>query len=265
MAMRTPLKILIGTAAALALASAGKRKRPEADEETDEIGEGEGYAMTGFSNYESELMARGPVDLEPFEDVEPMCGAFYQVRRGDTWLGEHERSITYRALFRTTFVHATKRRATDPEALARRNAANPWMRKMLFDLGVSQQWADVVYGTYLLSSKDPVGPHGRGIPLVRSCCNNRQRILDGEAVVRVVPRGEPSDRGLGVPNRKMLHNTQLGPIKLAYPFLWMPMLNPDELLAGRITTRRMAWDDGSTALEPPPVVVNLRVAVLDHG
>jgi hypothetical protein len=262
--MKTPIKILLGTAAALALL---RKRAPDAETGADETDAGAdgGLAMTGFSAYESELMARGPVDLGPLEDIEPMCGSFYQTRRGDTWLGDHERSITYRALFRSTFVHATRRGASDPEQLARRNAANPRARKQLFDLCVGQQWADEVYGTYLLSSRDPVGPHGRGIPLVRSCFDNRARILQGEAVVRIVPRGEPGDRGLGVPSRKMLHNTRIGPVKLAYPFVWLPMLHPDELLVGRVTTRRMAWDDGSTALEPPPVVWNLRIAELDHG
>jgi len=181
--MHRPFKILLGTAAGLALLHASKKSK-SADADVEEVDEDGEYAMTGFVNYESELMARGPVDLEPYEDREPMCGSFYQARRGDTWLGDHERSITYRALFRFTFVHATKRGHNDPEAVSRRNAQNPRMRKQLFELCVGQQWADATYGTYLLSTKDPVGLHGRGIPLVRSCANNRQRILDGEAVVR---------------------------------------------------------------------------------
>lgn len=260
--MKIPLKLLAGAAALVAL-SARRNKEEEESEEARE--EETAYAMTGFAPtdaYERELLERRPVDLAAFEDIEPNCGSFYQARRGDTWLGGHERSITYRALFRFTFVHATLKGRKDAEALARKNAENPALRKALFDLCVSQRWADELYATYMVSSKDPVGPTGRGIPLARSCAGNRQRILDGEAPVRLVPRGVPSDRGLGVPNRKTLHGTRLGDLRLSLPYLWICMLDPDALLDGRVTTKGVRWHDGASGLEPPPEVVRLQMAVL---
>jgi hypothetical protein len=263
--MKTAIKILLGTAGVLALTRL--RAKEDGEEQVDGPAE-DSYAMTGFQAqmtdaYERELLERQPVDLGPYEDADPTCGQFYQSRRGDTWLGGHERSITYRALYRSTFMIATMKKAKDPEALALRNAGNPGMRKALFDICVSQAWGDEVYGTYMLSSRDPIGPHGRGIPLVRFCAQNRQRILDGEAVMRVLPRGKPADRGVGTPNRKTLHGTALGNVRLAFPYLWIPVLDPVKLLHGFVTTRGMSWDaDGSSGLEPPPEVVRLKIAVL---
>lgn len=258
-------KILLGTAAALALLRTTKREMGEADAEVSEETESEEVlAATGLlaNAYEQELLERLPVDLTPYEDAEPTCGQHYQARRGDTWLGAHERSITFRALFRSTFAHATLRGLSDAKARALRNANNAGMRKALFDLAVSGMWSDEVYGTYLLSSKDPVGPHGRGIPLVRCHGANRDRLLAGEAVLRIVPRGEPSDRGIGVPGRKVLHDTVLGVVPMALPYLWLPCVNPEELLNARVTTRGMKWADGSSTIEPPPAVVRLQIARL---
>lgn len=269
--MKTPLKLLIGTGALLALTSMlGKGASDEEEKESDD---GEDtpdnvipMAKTGFQGsidtYEHSLEGMRPVDLAQFEQEEPTCGHFYQCRRGDTWLGTHERSITYRALYRTTYYHAVEQGLDDPEALARRNAERGGLRKALFDLCVSQVWADELYGTYLISAKDPVGPHGRGIPLVRFCANNRTRLESGDAVMRVVPRGEPSDRGLGTPNRKTLRDTVLGDVRLSFPYLWISALNVTELLRGRVTTRGVSWYDGTTGMEPPPQVVRLGKATL---
>ena len=267
--MHGPLKILIGTAAAFALLRSSKRSE-DAEGATDEEAGADLHelpmAATGFQGalddaYERELLDRRPVDLAPYEDTEPTCGQFYQVQRGDTWLGAHERSIAYRALYRSAYLYATMRNHPDPVACAVPIAANASARRDLFDLCVSQSWGDEVYGTYLLSTKDPVGPHGRGIPLSRCCAENRLRIRDGEAVIRTVPRGQPEDRGIGQPNRKK-KGASIGPIRLVRPYVWISAVQPDELLMGRVTTRRMVWEDGSTALEPPPCVTRLGMAVL---
>ncbi len=260
--MQTPIKILLGTAAALALLRVSKKEDEEASEDEDVP-----LAATGFQNalldaYERDLLDRQPVDLTPFEFEHPICGQFYQAQRGDTWPGAHENSITYRALYNTAFSHATLRKHPDPAKVAQRLASNAKLRQDLFNLFVMQRWGDEVYGTFLVSTKDPVGRHGRGIPLSRCAAQNRLRIQAGEAAIRIVPRGRPRDRGLGVPNRKAKHGTVLGSIQLARPYLWLSAINQDELLRGRVTTRGMCWEDGSTALEPPPQVVNLKVAVL---
>lgn len=270
--MKTNLKLLLGTATVLALSQMFK-KGPDASDE-EETAEDEApdnvipMSKTGFqgdvSEYEAKLEGLKPVDLGEFEDGEPMCARFYQSRRGDTWLGAHERSITYRALYRTTLFHATEKGLDDAEKIARRNAENGGLRKALFDLCVSQVWADELYGTYLISSKDPVGPHGRGIPLVRFCADNRTRLENGEAAMRVVGRGEPANRGVGTPNRKTLRGTVLGDVRLCFPYLWIAAVNPTELLRGRVTTRGVSWWDGTTGMEPPPAVVALGKAAL-HG
>lgn len=263
--MKTSIKLLLGTTGILLLSSLRGKDEGADSAERDEDEDAPQLAMTGFqaaAAYERELEDRQPVDLGPLEDEEPACGRFYQAHRGDTWLGEHERSITFRALYRTTFIVATETGHEDPHGIAHANATNPGLRKALFDLCVGQFWGDEVYGTYFLSSKTPVGPHGRSIPLVRFCAKNRQRILDGEAAMRVAPVGNPQDRGLGTPNRKVLHDTQLGNLRLALPFLWLPVLNPEKLMEGVVTTRGMVWGDGTSGLEPPPQVARLKVAVL---
>jgi len=266
--MKTSIKLLLGTVGVFALASLRSKSDDDAAENEDEDEEEESQlAMTGFSSatseaYELELSERLPVDLESYESDDPTCGQFYQSRRGDVWLGEHEQSITYRALYRTTLVVATIQGVEDPKGVAQRNASDPGMRKAFFDLCVGQAWGDETYGTYFLSTKDPVGPHCRGIPIVRFCADNRQRLLDGEAAMRVLPVGKPEHYGLGWPNRKTLHGTSLGRLRLKFPFLWLPVLNPDQLLRGIVTTRGMSWEDGSSALEPPPAIVRLRVVVL---
>jgi hypothetical protein len=266
--MKTSIKLLLGTTGILLLSTLRGKAEDETANETETGIDTEAspqLAMTGFqvaAAYERELEDRQPVDISGFEDDAPACGRFYQARRGDTWLGEHERSITFRALYRTTFIVATEMGHEDPAALARSNASNPGLRKALFDLCVGQWWGDELYGTYFLSSKTPVGPHGRSIPLVRFCAENRQRLIEGEAAMRIAPRGCPQDRGLGTPSRKVLHDTQLGNLRLALPFLWLPVLNPEKLMEGIVTTRGMVWGDGTSGLEPPPQVAQLKVAVL---
>lgn len=263
--MKTSTKLLLSALGIFTLASL-RSKDEVSDAEEDEEEESQ-LAMTGFSRatseaYELELSERLPVDLESYESDDPTCGQFYQSRRGDTWLGTHERSITFRALYTTTLVVATMHGVKDPKGVALRNASDPGMRKAFFDLCVGQAWGDETYGTYFLSTKDPVGPHCRGIPIVRFCADNRQRLLDGEAAMRVLPVGKPEHRGLGAPNRKTLHGTSLGKLRLMFPFLWLPVLNPEQLLRGVVTTRGMSWQDGTSALEPPPEIVRLRVVVL---
>lgn len=241
----------LGALSALVMLS-GKRDSDDRSEDNDVNGTSIGWApaLVPFEaqKLEREICSIEPVDLEQWESEVPMCGFFYQTKKKETWLGSNKKSITYQALFNTSFS------ITKDLDTAQSIAQNSLYRLQLFSVIVAGRWNDDKYGTYATSAKTPVGPHGRGIDLRRVHADNRVRMLEGESPARAVDVFEPGAQRNGESARTGRGGSP--------PYIWVPHLHEDHLLDGKITTIDCTWPDGENCIEPPPEVRLLGSAVI---
>jgi len=237
--------IIGGGLAALGLLLLSSKKE---EEEGASIGWGPALDPELADAYEQQIAARTPVDLEPFESETPLCGAFYQAQRKDTFLGTGSKSITYRALYQTVLENTNSKR--EAEAIAR----SSMHRLSLFGSIVAGCWNDLIYGTHAYRAASPVGPHGRTVDLRPCHADNRERMLDGDAPARTVDLGAPGDGNTGNAARQARGRSM--------PYLWIPFIDVDAVLRGRVTTLGCDWPDGESGIEPPPEVRALGWAVM---
>lgn len=124
----------------------------------------------------------------------------------------------------------------------------PEMVGAYLDLTFAAPWNDRGYGTRGAASGDHVAPHGRTVRFVRCNANNRARLRRGLPPVRNVEEGERGRKARAVD----------AVFACELPYLWWPPLNRERFALGEVTVVGLAWDDGSSALDPPPFVTSLR-------
>ena len=221
----------------------------------------------GFKPYEAP--DHGPIALGEFENPEnyPEAGKFHQIEYGDmffgTDLGSGPGPIAARALYSAAYQAAKEvgGKADDDAHLFARNVVKgtggAGRRVAYTDLIQCSGWNDFLYGTFGFGKKSHESPHGRAIRLMPHHPDNRQRILSGLAPRRNILMRTPADKrsGLGGP--------ESGDYSGSLEYLWLPGLNLRELWdSKRVTTEETVWDDGSSVIQPPPIVADLGI---DYG
>lgn len=181
-----------------------------------------------------------------WEDGRPLPGHFYQVRRGDAFLGRD--GIAGQAIYNAALAAG----ASDAQARWLRDRGA--LRLQYLDAILCSGWNDALYGTWGFGRKAHAGPHGRSIRLLPMHADNRARIIRGEPPLRNIQLQTPADTGKGT--AKPLR-TDAG---RAFEYLWLPPLDPDALEQGVIQTEGIAWDNGDPGYWPPPDVTDLGVA-----
>ena len=189
-------------------------------------------------------------DLDRYYNADwPDPGKFYQVGRQDT---DGLYGIAWRWFYTCLFLAARNAGGLDDEA------ARQWAQARVGAKGNAQgkhadvilcvAWNDVLYGSYVVASKNRRGPHGRGIDLVPQHAANWQRLRQGKDARRNIRLGTPGT--VGTPS-----NVGQGDAKL--PLLWMPRLDDQRLWDSDGAALKTAgtWADGSSFGFPPPVVM----------
>lgn len=195
-------------------------------------------------------------------DNYPTHGVFHQVVKGDIFGGKGSRhNMAWAALYEAAYEAATDHGGYDDaqaHVFASAFAGKAANRGKYIDLILCAPSNDLTYGTWGFGKKAPVGPHGRGIRLLRYHPDNRARIHNREAPIRNIEMGEPADKRTG----------SAGPVDLdyaeEYEYLWLPRLNTRRIWeAGQVTTEGETWADGSSTMLPPPEVWDLGIDVLE--
>lgn len=189
-------------------------------------------------------------DVDALERIRPTVGAFYQVRKGDTFFGRGPQAIAYNAL--VDFARGIGMGEEEAASFARAH------RVQYVDLILCSGWNDLLYGTWGYGSKAHAGPHGRSIRLIPKHADNRDRLSRGEPPLRVIQMRTPSDKRRG--NAGAVDRAYVD----GYEYLWLPGLNPEEAASRRVLTAEgAAWPDGSSVMNPPPEVYGLDFQVLE--
>jgi len=248
---RTILYLAGAVAAGVALFSGDDAEAGDVgEEEMDPQVGAPNHPQVGFAPAVVEL-PRGyslpprPMPVEEWEQREPTVGHFYQVQRGDMLLGHGKKSITWMALYRASHFLAVEQEQgeADSHRFAKIMADNANNRCEYAHLILAGSWNDQLYGTWGYGKRDFTGHHGRGIPLSTCHADNRARMLEGEEPVRQIEPCCPADKGSGA----ALVNG------LSRPYLWLPLIDLDALLDGRVTTDGVVWGASAiSGLEPPP-------------
>lgn len=201
------------------------------------------------------------LDLSDYESPTnyPRDGILLRVVSGDIFLGEGNRSITYRALLSAGYQAAKDAGASDADAtgFARKIAKNGSNRIQYLDLIQCSPWNDALYGTWGYGNVARPGPHGRAIRMLKYHPNNRQRIKEHKPPMRNIDLGAPSWRA---------DDRRAGPewqeAAESYEYLWLPKLDYKVLYnQGLIELDPTPWEGAdenmSSKIFPPPMVSNL--------
>lgn len=175
------------------------------------------------------------------DSIYPTPGRMYQVKKGDIFGGQYgSRSIAYRALLSAAYAAAIENGKNDAEAkaFAATIAKSGGRRNQYIDAILCAGINDAAYGTWGYdktgSNKTRVGPHGRGIRLLKYHANNRQRLVEGRPLVRNIRWGDFMSAGdeSGTPMDYELAE--------AYEYLYLPHLDLQAILSGDIVVDE--WD-----------------------
>lgn len=208
------------------------------DEEAPETGEDE---ESDDSVTAPRVGFRAPVELvniTNYEDESPRCGYFYQVQRGDIWLGIGPKSISWQALFRIGVDAGLN------DSDARDIAKSVALRVSMTNLIIASAWNDSLYSTWGYGPKDFVGEQGRALPLAAVHADNRELMLAQHSPERMIDRGEASWKGT---------SRCVGVTGASRPYLWIPLIDAEKAVDGIATTEGLVWpgDGRVSVLEPP--------------
>lgn len=220
-----------------------------------------------------------PIDVGPPKKIDdiikivPVPGSFYQVRKGDIFLGKKvsagdgNLSICYMALRRAAHDAAMLHGGlSDADAWkyvnshsstigSEKDSLRPYLA--LLECG---WWNDEVYGSWKYTQgKATPNAHGRAIGLNPQHAPNLDRMRAGQAPARNVPLGSPTDKGKGpaIGVNKAWHE---------YPALWIPEIDLKAYYESGLKTIITAgtWSDGSDRSSPPPEVADRGVDDVSH-
>jgi hypothetical protein len=215
-----------------------------------------------------------PADVDDIIDVVPRGAHFYQVKKGDIFLGTHTstsssqgHNIAWMAYRRECFEAAKEFGGLGDEG------AWAWVNAIPSSMGQSGKTHDIIlcgafndacYGTWgycgtpgiqagrcRASEVNRAGPHGRAIRLLPQHPDNIARVRAGKVVARYVQLGTPANAGDA---RSINKSGQKG----KFPALWIPKLNRRALWeshGSEIEAADEAWDDSSPVSSPPPWIM----------
>ena len=199
------------------------------------------------------------IDMAALTRYDPTPGYFYQVRQGDTFLGDL--GIVRQALYRATLAAAQSKGWSVDKAQSRAAALAADAKARVAYLNVIQcaAWNDALYGTWGYGKSAMPSSHGRAIRLIAKHDRVYDRLADGQSPVRTIALGVPADKGTG-------SATGIGS---AYELLWLPPLRADALLdvnrVKQVVADGMIWPDGSSKYNPPPAVQALGIEHVPAG
>lgn len=193
-------------------------------------------------------------DMGQLTAAYPEGGRFYQVGRGDVLLGTNaSRAIVYRWIASEAFkaAKAAGQSDDDARATARRLARRADLRMAAYNLLGCVPFNDANYATYLVTEKSfPLFPTGRAFTLLPHHARNRARLERGDAALRNIDLGNPSDTGSGVA-AALWDDEPTG-----FELLWLPPLDGSQLLSGVVATDPRPWPNAPGAqlsrIHPPP-------------
>lgn len=173
----------------------------------------------------------------------PMPGAFFDANnpQGAHVFRDYESFL--RALLGSALVMADM-----DTSLATSSAGAP-LRQALAELQASGEFNDAMYGTTataLVGGRKGLGPHERGINWERRHAPVRDLLTRRVTPYRTTKiNGQRLDEYIEANNR---------------PLVWNPAINLDVLRnERRISVDGMQWSDGSSMIEPPPMVTALGI------
>lgn len=223
-----------------------------------------------------------PKPDEPTDDVDdivkpvPVPGNFYQVRKGDIFLGTKVSdgtgskglSICYMALRRAAFDASVLAGGMgSEEAWAYVNAHASVIGHEIkslrpyLDILTCGWWNDETSATWkFVYGKASPGPQGRAIPLNPQNAPNLQRLREHEQPARSITLGKPADKPSknkpGAPAYSVNESWH------SYPLLWISEIDLEAYFNSNfseITAQGLEWPDGSPRSVPPPWVQALGV------
>jgi len=216
------------------------------------------------TGYETPLNSNYPTHgtLLQVRHGDRLLGTFSEINVGQDIQGEALRSIAYTTLLGAAWDTAKSNGASDADAkkFAQDVAYDNSNRVDYIHLIQCSPWNDALYTTYGFGPQAMESPAGRALRFLPQHHDNRKRMMQGYAPRRNITLGDITDKGAG--NAQ----AQSGDRNLAY--LWLPKLNEDTLWdsGGKdITTNGVNWADGSSAIMPPPEVVELGVENVPEG
>lgn len=135
----------------------------------------------------------------------------------------------------------------DASLATARTAAGRRLRKQMLDLIQCSKFNDGLYGAV---SAPKVSPNGRGV--VWAPVHND--------VFSMLSEGKTPARAIDVEGNRLPQFIEAS----SRPLVWIPAVNLD-ILATRneISVERMAWEDGVSTLEPPPLVRSMKISLSD--
>lgn len=218
----------------------------------------------------------------PTDDVDdivkpvPVGGNFYQVRKGDIFLGTKISSggagkglsICYMALRRAAFDSCVLVGGmSSDEAWAYVNSHASIIGHEIkslrpyLDILTCSWWNDECYATWKFTyGKASAGPQGRALPLNPQNAPNLARLRVHDQPARNITLGKPSDK----PSKNKPGSAAYGFDNSwrSYPLLWISEIDLEKFFNSgfnEITAQGLEWDDGSPRSVPPPWVQALGV------
>lgn len=217
-----------------------------------------------------------PDEIDDIIKPIPVPGYFYQVRKGDIFLGTKVTdgsaglSICYFALRRVlhdaamVFLEITddqawqlvnnKQAPLGARIRSEKNALRPMLDHILCS------WMnDGAYASWKYGPTNVPGPHGRAIGLVPQHAPNQSRLRAGEPMARNVRWGKPDQKLTGAA-------FGVNESWREYPFLWIPSVNLERFWASangsgplELTAADESWRDGASKASPPSWVQELGI------
>jgi hypothetical protein len=224
---------------------------PELDPQYE--GDDHGSVEPDEDDGDSKTIEPKAVDMNALTRLDPTPGSFYQVREGDSFLGDQ--GIVAQALYRAVIVAAQAKGWSKAKAQSRAVALAADAKARVAYLHVIQcsPWNDALYGTWGYGKHAMPAPHGRAIRLVPKHDRVYDRLADGQSPIRTLDWGAPADKGTG-------SATGAGD---AYELLWLPPLRSDALLdvnrQQQVVADGLVWPGGLTKYNPPLSVLMLAI------
>lgn len=210
-------------------------------------------SSTGSTQKIEVAVTHAPIDMVALTRAIPTPGYFYQAIEGERFLGDD--GILARALYQAVLDAAKAKGWSTNKAQARAAALAADVKARVAYLSIVQcgPWNDAMYGTWGYGEHDLAAAHGRAIRLIARHDRVYDRLAEGQAPIRTLDRGVPSDKGKGTA-------TGAGDMP---ELLWLPPLRSDALLdanrSRQVVAEGLVWADGSSKYNPPPAVQELGI------